>query len=73
MRLNVGMTLNANSAQRFREAAKRLTDMDIGEDGLLAAAVLLRIADSYERAATSAFQSSSLDDASAENVQSPPL
>ena len=51
MRLKVEMTLNANTAQRFRETAERLANMNIGDDGLLAAAVLLRIAENYERAA----------------------
>ncbi len=45
------MTLNANTARRFREAAERLANMKLGDDGLLAAAILLRIADNYERAA----------------------
>lgn len=45
------MTLNANTAQRFKETAERLAKMNLGDDGLLAIAVLLRIADNYERAA----------------------
>ncbi len=45
------MTLNANTARRFRETAERLANMKLGDDGLLAAAILLRIADNYERAA----------------------
>ena len=53
MRLNVGMTLNADTAQRFKETAERLAAMDLGDDGLLAAPVLMRIADNYERAAES--------------------
>jgi hypothetical protein len=52
MRRNVEMTLNANTAKRFRETAERLANMNLGDDGLLAATVLLRIAASYERAAT---------------------
>lgn len=52
MRRNVEMTLNANTAKRFREAAERLAHINLGDDGLLAATVLLRIAASYERAAT---------------------
>ncbi len=51
MRLTIEMTLNANTAQRFKETAERLANMDLGDDGLLAIAVLLRIADNYERAA----------------------
>ncbi len=51
MRLTVEMTLNANTAQRFKETAERLANMNLGEDGLLAAAALLRIAANYERAA----------------------
>ncbi len=51
LRLTIEMTLNANTAQRFKETAERLAKMDLGEDGLLAVAVLLRIAANYERAA----------------------
>jgi hypothetical protein len=54
MRRNVEMTLNADTARRFRETAERLSNMNLGDDGLLAATVLLRIAASYERAATTA-------------------
>ncbi len=50
-RLSIEMTLNAHTAQRFKETAVRLANMNLGEDGLLAVAVLLRIADNYERAA----------------------
>jgi hypothetical protein len=42
MRLNVEMTLNSITAKRFRESAERLADMNLGDDGLLAATVLLR-------------------------------
>jgi hypothetical protein len=65
MRLKVDMTLNAATAQRFRETAERLAHYDIGDDGLLAAAILLRIADSYDRAA--AGQSLPVDQLNAEN------
>ncbi len=51
LRLTIEMTLNANTAQRFKETAERLANMNLGEDGLLAVAVLLRIAANYERAA----------------------
>jgi hypothetical protein len=44
MRLKVEMTLNAATAQRFKETAERLTNMNLGDDGMLAAVVLLRIA-----------------------------
>jgi hypothetical protein len=54
MRLKVEMTLNAATAKRFRETAERLTHLNAGDDGLLAAVVLLRIADSYDRAAKAA-------------------
>jgi hypothetical protein len=67
VRLKVDMTLNANTAQRFRETAERLAAMDAGDDVLLAAAVLLRIADSYGRAANAASQSIPADKLNAEN------
>ena len=51
MRIKVEMTLNADTAKRFRETAERLANMNLGDDGLLAAAVLLRIAENYGRAA----------------------
>jgi hypothetical protein len=61
------MTLNANTAQRFRETAERLAAMDAGDDVLLAAAVLLRIADSYGRAANAASQSMLVEQLNAGN------
>jgi hypothetical protein len=67
VRLKVDMTLNSGTAQRFREAAERLANMNLGDDGLLAAAVLLRIAESYEGAASLASQSIAVDDLNAEN------
>jgi hypothetical protein len=50
MRLNVEMTLNAGTAQRLRETAERLAAMNLGEDGLIAATVLMRIAKNYQTA-----------------------
>jgi hypothetical protein len=67
MRLNVEMTLTAATAQRFRETAERLSSMNLGDDGLLAATVLLRIAKSYERAADVASQSLPVEGLNAEN------
>jgi hypothetical protein len=67
MRLKVEMTLNAATAQRFKETAERLATMNIGDDGLLAATVLLRIAANYDRAATEAGKSITVDKLNAEN------
>jgi hypothetical protein len=67
MRLNVEMTLTAATAQRFMETAERLANLNLGDDGLLAATVLLRIAQSYERAANVASQSLPVDRLNAEN------
>jgi hypothetical protein len=50
VKVTIEMTLSAETAQRFKEAAKRLAVMDIGDDGMLAALVLERIAADYERA-----------------------
>ncbi|MGJ0508464.1 MAG: hypothetical protein ACR652_15355 [Methylocystis sp.] len=50
MKLKVEMTLTAETAQKLQETAERLVGMDLGEDGILAAVVLLRIVASYERA-----------------------
>ena len=52
MRHKVEMTLNAETAERFQEIATRLASL--GDDGMLAATVLLRIVESYERAAVEA-------------------
>lgn len=67
MRLTVEMTLNAETAQRLRQTAERLTQMNLGDDGLVAATVLLRIAANYERAAKDAVKSITVDDLNAEN------
>jgi hypothetical protein len=67
MRLKVEMMLNAATAQRFKETAERLTNMSLGEDGLIAATVLLRIAQSYERAAGGASQALPVEQLNAEN------
>jgi hypothetical protein len=67
MRLKVEMMLNDNTAQRFKETAERLVAMNIGDDGLLAATVLMRIAANYERAAAEARQSIQVEDLSAQN------
>lgn len=50
MKLKVEMTLTAETAQKLQLTAERLVGMDLGEDGILAAMVLLRIVASYERA-----------------------
>jgi hypothetical protein len=65
VKLKVDMTLNAETAKRFKETAKRLAGL--GDDGLLAAAVLLRIAENYERAAVEASQSIAVENLNAEN------
>jgi hypothetical protein len=49
MGLNVEVTLNAATWQRFNETAKRLASLSFDDDGLLEAAFLLRVA-RYERA-----------------------
>jgi hypothetical protein len=67
MKLKVEMTLTAETAQRFRETGERLATMSLGDDGLLAAVVLMRIAADYERAAAEAGQLIPLDELSAEN------
>jgi hypothetical protein len=67
MKLKVDMTFNAQTAQRFKETAKRLAGLD--DDGLLAATVLLRIVESYERAAAEARQSIALERLMAENYK----
>jgi hypothetical protein len=67
MRLNVEMTLTAATAERFKETAERLANLNLGDDGLLAATVLQRIAESYERAANVASQSLPVDGLNAEN------
>lgn len=51
MRLNVEMTLSAETAQRLVETAERLVEKDRSDDALLAAAVLMRIARNYQIAA----------------------
>ena len=65
MKLKVDMTLNAETAQRFKETAKRLVRH--GDDGLLAATVFLRIVESYERAALEESQTISVENLNAEN------
>jgi hypothetical protein len=67
VRLKVEMTLNAATALRFKETAERLANLDLGDDGLLAATVLLRIAQSYEREANIASQSSSVEPLNSSN------
>jgi hypothetical protein len=67
MRLNVEMTLNSATAQRFKETAERLSNMNIGDDGLLAAVVLMRIAESYEREAKAVNRSVPVESVNAEN------
>jgi hypothetical protein len=55
------------TAQRFKETVERLANLKLGDDGLLAATVLLRIAQSYERAASVASQSLPVEELNAEN------
>jgi hypothetical protein len=50
MKLKVEMTLTAETAQLLKDTGERLAALDLGEDGMLAAAVLMRIAADYERA-----------------------
>ncbi|CAJ0854497.1 hypothetical protein AMST5_00746 [freshwater sediment metagenome] len=50
MKLKVEMTLTAESAKRLQETGERLAAMNLGDDGLLAAAILMRIAANYDRA-----------------------
>lgn len=50
VKLKVEMTLTGETAQKLQGPAKRLVGMNLGEDGILAAVVLLRIVASYERA-----------------------
>jgi hypothetical protein len=50
MKLKVGMTLTAETAKRLQETGERLAVMNLGDDGMLAAAILMRIAADYERA-----------------------
>ncbi len=71
MRLTVEMTLTANTARRLKETAERLAALNIGDDGLLAAAILMRIAANYERAAVARRSSTAatipVEDLNAEN------
>jgi hypothetical protein len=50
MKLRVEMTLTAETAQRLKETGERIAAMNLGDDGMLAAAILMRIAADYERA-----------------------
>ncbi|CAJ0872805.1 hypothetical protein AMST5_02451 [freshwater sediment metagenome] len=50
MKLKVEMTLTAETAKRLQETGERLAVMNLGDDGMLAAAILMRIAADYERA-----------------------
>jgi hypothetical protein len=50
MKLKVEMTLTGETAQKLKETGERLAVMNLGDDGLLAAAILMRIAADYERA-----------------------
>jgi hypothetical protein len=67
MRIKVEMMLNAKTAQRFKETAERLRAMNLGDDGLLAATVLMRIVQSYEREAAAVSQSLPVEELNAEN------
>jgi hypothetical protein len=50
MKLKIEMTLTAEAAKRLKETGERLAVMNLGDDGLLAAVILMRIAADYERA-----------------------
>jgi hypothetical protein len=50
VKLKVEITLTAETAERLREMGERIAVMNLGDDGLLAAAILMRIAADYERA-----------------------
>ncbi len=50
MKLRVEITLTAETAQRLKETGERIAAMNLGDDGMLAAAILMRIAADYERA-----------------------
>jgi hypothetical protein len=50
MKLKIEMTLTAETAKRLKETGERLAVMNLGDDGMLAAAILMRIAADYERA-----------------------
>jgi hypothetical protein len=68
MKLKVEMTLTAETAQRFRETGERLAAMRLGDDGMLAAVVLMRIAANYERAVEAkAAETIPLENLNAEN------
>jgi hypothetical protein len=49
MKLKVEMTLTAETAKKLWETGERLAVMNLGDDGMLAAAILMRIAADYER------------------------
>jgi hypothetical protein len=49
MKLKVEITLTTETAQRLKEMGERLAVMNLGDDGLLAASILMRIAADYER------------------------
>jgi hypothetical protein len=68
MKLKVEMTLTAETAKRLQETGERLAVMNLGDDGLLAAAILMRIAANYERERLAkAAGTISLDNLNAEN------
>jgi hypothetical protein len=48
------MTLTADTAKMLKETGERLAAMNLGDDGLIAATVLMRIAADYERAVEAA-------------------
>jgi hypothetical protein len=50
MELKVEITLTAETAQRLKETGQRLAALNLGDDGLLVASILMRIAADYERA-----------------------
>jgi hypothetical protein len=50
MTLKIEMTLTAETAKRLQETGERLAFMNLGDDGMLAAVILTRIARNYDRA-----------------------
>jgi hypothetical protein len=50
MKLRVEITLTAETAQRLKETGERIAAMNLGDDGMFAGAILMRIAADYERA-----------------------
>jgi hypothetical protein len=54
LKIKVEMTLTGETARKLKETGERLAGMDLGDDGMLAATVLMRISANYERAVEAA-------------------